>query len=204
MKVFAGVLIGGLVVYALLAFLSFLTVVGIVLLVPILTWGYTLLVLNALDGDVEFNDLFEGFQRYGETLVDMLAYHLTVLMISIPTLVCYGLLIAFEDERFSTLAFFVSTALHVLVLYRLQFVPFFLVDTNCRGFDAVRAAWDLTKQNKAMSVLLAVVASIVANLGVLLLCVGVVFTIPLAQLMWAAAYRQLMPLPDDESHGIVM
>ena len=49
-----------------------MTVVGIFLVVPVLTWGGTLFVLHMYDGGAEFGDLFAGFSRYGTALVGML------------------------------------------------------------------------------------------------------------------------------------
>src|SRR5438067_8082209 len=67
-----GVLLGGMIVGFIVYFVSAITVIGILAVLPVLGWGFTKLFLNAYDEKAEFGDLFAGFSRYGEALVSMI------------------------------------------------------------------------------------------------------------------------------------
>ena len=68
-----GLWLGVGVVGVMLEVAAILTLVGIILVVPVLTWGVYRFVLNTIDDDPQFNDLFAGFRDYGLNLGRMLA-----------------------------------------------------------------------------------------------------------------------------------
>ena len=70
---YLGLWLGVGVVGVMLEVAAILTLVGIILVVPVLTWVVYRFVLNTIDGDPQFNDLFAGFSDYGSKLGRMLA-----------------------------------------------------------------------------------------------------------------------------------
>jgi uncharacterized membrane protein len=78
-----------------------------------------------------------------------------------------------------------------LVLSRLYFAFFFVVDRDMPAVEALSASWRAT-QGKALKMFsLAIVAGLVSMSGLIGLCVGVLFTVPMSYVMYASAYRQV-------------
>jgi len=189
-----GVAIIGMILVSILSLLSTLTILGIFLISPVLFAGYHNLQLRILDDEGQLGDLFEVFNRYGSVLGPMLIYIIVCAVTQAPAYFLSVASVVLENEALNGLGSVIGTITYIFVVVRLTFVPFYVVDQDMGGFEAIRASWEATSDLKLNIVLLVIVSGIVAMLGALALCVGMLFTIPWASLILAAYYRQLEPL----------
>ena len=186
--------IGSYLLAGLLMAISIVTCVGVLLLLPIFMWGYSALMLNIIDGDAEVGDLFAGFNQYGEALASMLVFSLAMLVTSLPSSALSVASVALDQPSLSSIGTLVSFLIFFLVQVRLYLAPYYIVDQQMGGFEALRASWEATSDQKMTLALLALLSGLVAFAGFLVLLVGLLFTLPLSALIWTAAYRQLEPL----------
>lgn len=70
-----------------------------------------------------------------------------------------------------------------------------IVDRKMGTIDAIKASLDITKQNPVMFILFGIVAHLIGYCGVLLCCIGVIFTAPLLITIVTCAYRDCFGLP---------
>lgn len=188
----AGVAIGGTLVGLLVMMLGYITIVGIFLVLPVVGYGMVRLYLNIADGGGEVGDVFDGFRNYGSALGSMLLLFLVYLAISLP-----GSVLGFIGGYTDTVALVFVGQIYgfvvaFLVTMRLYFAPFFIVDQQMGAIDAVKAAWDATRDQKLMVILFSIVAGIIGAAGIIALVIGMFFTIPLSYTIYACAYRQLV------------
>jgi len=191
-KLYFGPALAVLLLGGLMMLLSAVTVIGYFLAVPVFGWGLIKFFLNMQDQrQPTLNDLFGGFSNYWTVLGRML----------LVTLVYIGLTVASESLVFvgqfmkSTPLIVIGYAIYitffVLVLSRLYFTFFFVVDRDMPAMEALSASWRAT-QGKALKMFgLAMLAGLVGMSGIIGLCVGVLFTMPMSYVMYASAYRQL-------------
>jgi uncharacterized membrane protein len=182
-----GVLLGAGFVLLVLIIISAVSVIGIFVLVPIFAYGGTRLLLNALDGNPEFSDVFSGFSEYGRTLTHMLP--LTLLLMLIGTV---GNLV----ERMGTAVTPLLGSLFILawtfgISSRLGFAIYFAVDRGLGAIESLRVAWETTASQKLNCAVLILLFFLVGFVGVLCLLIGVIPAIMVGSLLQAAAYRQL-------------
>lgn len=187
----AGLAIGGMLLTMLLMALGYVTIIGIILVLPVLGYGAIRLYLNLCDGGGEIGDLFEGFRNYGSALGPMLMVGLVFLGLAVPVYALFGLSIYLEMPALSWLGQLVYVVVVFGVSPRLYFAPFFIVDQGMGGIDAVRAAWEATADQKLIAFALILVASIIGMAGMIALFIGLLFTMPLCYLIYTHAYRQL-------------
>lgn len=76
---------------------------------------------------------------------------------------------------------------------RLTFVPFLVIDKKLNPIDALKESWKMTEGQVWHLFKLMVVFVLLVLLGVLLLVVGLLVTVPLGALMVAYVYRKLSP-----------
>jgi hypothetical protein len=191
-KSYLGPAIAVLLLGGLLMVLSALTVVGYFLAVPVLGWGMIKFFLNMQDQrQPSLNDLFAGFSNYWPVLGRML----------LATLIYVGLTLLSESLVFvgqfmkSTpliiIGYVIYFAFFALVLSRLYFTFFFVVDRDMPAVEALSASWRAT-HGKALKMFgLAMLVGLVGMSGVIGLCIGVLFTLPMSYVMYASAYRQV-------------
>ena len=193
-----GTIVGGLVMV-----LGYVTIVGILLIVPVVGYGMVRLLLDAYDGEAEVGAVFAGFQRYGQALGAMLMLFLVFFATALPTYVLSGLGIYLESMALSMLSNVVSLVLTFTVTLRLYFAPFFIVDQGMGGWDAVKASWAATGEQKLMTFLLMLLAAIIGMLGLFALLIGMIFTIPLSYMIYASCYRQMVggPQPSADAYA---
>jgi uncharacterized membrane protein len=186
-----GLLIGAGIVGALVSIAAVCTIVGIFLVLPVLAWGWWRLQLNVLDGTGEVKDQFAGFGSYGANLSGMMGLGSLMLMIGLA-----GQSLQYLGQLLGSLPLMMvgvaaSFAWSVIVLPRLAFVWYFLVDQGLTPSEAVRACWDATTGQRLMCLLVGLVSWLTILVGFLCLIVGVIPGALLASLMHAAVYRQL-------------
>lgn len=187
----AGLAIGGMLLTMVLMFFGYITIIGILLILPVVGYGAVRFLLNLADGRAEIGDLFDGFRNYGTALGSMLLLFLIFLGLALPTYILIGLSIWLEQPALSMLAQLVNLVMAFTVGLRLYFAPFFIVDQGMGGIEAVKAAWAATSGQYVIVLALALVAGIIMMVGLLAFIVGFFFTLPMGYLIYVHAYRQM-------------
>jgi len=191
-KLYLGPALAVLLLGGLLMALATITVIGYFLAVPVLAWGMVKFFLNMQDQrQPSFNDLFAGFSNYWTVLGRML----------LVTLIYVGLVLVSESLVFvgqfmkSTPLIVVGYVIYLtffaLVLSRLYFAFFFVVDRDMPAVEALSVSWRATQGKPLKMFALAILAGLVGMSGLIGLCVGVLFTVPMSYVMYASAYRQV-------------
>jgi len=187
-----GLLLGASLLGLIIAIASTVTIVGFFLILPVLGWGWCRFMLNMLDGRGEFQDQFAGFSQYGETLPGMLVLSLLMGLIGLAGQSVQYLGQFTHSGLITVAGVGVSLAWSFMVMPRLAFVWYFLVDQRLAPSEAIRACWDATANQKLICFLLGLVSGLVTIVGFLCLVVGVIPALFVSALMQAAAYRQLV------------
>ncbi len=187
-----GLLLGAGIVSTLLFVVSFLTVIGAFLIVPVLVWGGIRLVLNAYDRKATFGDLWSGFSDYGRALVAMLVLFLLQGLIGAlgQSLSTIGQVA--EISWLAALGGVVNLAWMFLVTSRLVFAWFYAVDQGMGPVESLQASWDATTELKANCAGMIVLTFVVFAIGFLCLIVGVIPAVMITYLMQVSAYRQMV------------
>jgi uncharacterized membrane protein len=86
-------------------------------------------------------------------------------------------------------------AFTLTVLVRLYFAWFFLVDRDLSAMEALSASWNATRGKNLQLIGLALLSGLIAMAGLLALVIGVFFTMTMAYVSYASAYRQLVGPP---------
>ena len=191
-KLYLGPALAVLLLGGLLIALATVTVIGYFMAVPVLGWGMVKFFLNMQDQrQPSFNDLFAGFSNYWTVLGRML----------LVTLIYVGLVLLSESLVFvgqfmkSTpliaVGYLIYITFFALVLSRLYFAFFFVVDRDMPAVEALSVSWRATQGKPLKMFALALLAGLVGASGLIGLCVGVLFTVPMSYVMYASAYRQV-------------
>ncbi len=188
--------LGAGLVWGLALFASAATVVGLILW-PALIWGGTWFVLRLHDGGAEFGDVFAGFSRFGESFGALVALILALLGLSIAASAVQFLGAAVGSDLLAVVGYLISIAFNLIVMPRLYFAFFYVVDQGESGIDALRRAWAETEACKWKCVLLALLAYPIMFAGLLLLLVGVIPAMMIWYLMYTSAYRQIAGKPGE-------
>jgi uncharacterized membrane protein len=186
-----GLMLGTWLLLLAVSLLSVVTVVGVLLVLPVLAWGMIRFVLNVTDGSGEVGDLFSGFSDYGRVLGTMLVF---VILMALLYLVGQALSIvgrATGSGFIGLVGSAASLAWSLGVLARLVFAGFYVVDQGVAPVDALRTSWEATSEQKLNCLLLAILSFVIPVVGFLCLVVGVIPATMLVYLLQASAYRQL-------------
>jgi hypothetical protein len=186
-------LIGSMIVFILLSFLSAITIIGYFLILPVLSWGAIRLGFEVYDGRGDFNTLFSGFKEYGKALGRMLLLGILLFLISLPGSIVsiYADIQGGDNVNLILIGMAISLAYSV-VMVRLYFAPYFAVEGDRNAVGALQAAWSSTSGLWLRVIGLTILSALVAMSGVILLGVGMLFTVPLSYLMMISAYRQMV------------
>jgi hypothetical protein len=177
------------IVFLAVAALGVISLIGIVMVLPVLTWGVAYFGLRMHDGRAEFGDLFAGFSQYATALAGMLGCILLIMLIGAlgqsvqvaGQLTGGGWLMAFGA--------FINLVVTLFVTPRLTFAYFFVVEGES-PMDALSRSWEVTSASKWKIVALALIGPLIGIAGLLLLVVGVIPAMAIVSLMWVSAYRQ--------------
>lgn len=192
---YLGLILGAAFVSFIVTMLSYFTIIGILLVVPVMAWGGTRFALNVHDERPEFSDIFSGFNDYKKKLAPSLVLGLCLFGLGL-----LGNSVSFVGSL--TGSFFlewigslVSLAFSVLIMSRLSFAFLFLVDQELPAIDALKASWGITGPVWGRMILLSIVAGIIGMLGVFALGVGLLISFPVSYMMIVSAYRQAAGRP---------
>lgn len=189
--------LGITVVGSLLLMVSIATVVGWIVVGPLLLWGAVVFTLNADEGEAQFGDLFSGFSRFGDALGGMLGYIVLTFIVGLP-----GSALSYANtamqmtsgESNAVLGFLapvVSLVWTFGVTIRLLYAPYYIVDQGLGPVEALKASWEVTRNQKANNAILVLLFIPVVVVGFLALCVGILPAMWVIYGGLAAGYRQL-------------
>jgi len=190
---YVGPSIGMLLLGGLLMALAMFTVVGYFVVVPVLAWGMIKFFLNVQDRrQPQLNDLFAGFSNYGTVLGRML-----LVLVCLIGLAILGESVVFVGQFMKSVpitvaGYVIYLVFLVLVLSRLYFAIFFVVDRDMGALESLAASWRVLEGKGLKIVGLGLLAGLIGVSGVLALCVGLLFTIPMSYMMYISAYRQVV------------
>jgi len=163
--------------YALPALIIFgvcLTVVGILIVGPLLCGFYFIIFQRMKGQSATISDLFKGFDVLWDALLAWVIIFVVTIMVScIP---------------------FLGVILSLLAGVPFIFVFPLIWDKRLSFIDAIRESIKLFKENWVNLIPFYVVASIVGALGILLVGIGVIFTFPIYLYATACLYRDWIGL----------
>ena len=132
--------------------------------------GLNLFLLRLIKGEgAEIMDIFRGGRYFGRMLL---------------CTICYSIFVGFG---------FLACIIPGIVL-SLMFAPYQLALVDRDPSDPLGALWQakrVTDGHKLQLLVLVFVIGIINILGLLVLCVGYIFTVPLSALIWAVAYMRM-------------
>ena len=186
--------LGIMFVGGLIAVVSMFTIVGWIVIWPVLGWGVVVFCLKAHSGDAEFADLFAGFSQFGRALGTMLGIGFLLFLAQLPGQALIFAAPFFGDEAgvaVSLIGQLLNMVWSFAIVVRLNFAPFYAVDQDLGAIEAFKASWEGTREVKFMIILFNLVVTMIVFAGLLALLVGVIPASFVAYGAWASAYRQI-------------
>ena len=83
----------------------------------------------------------------------------------------------------------------IIVLCGLWMQYFLVLDQDVKVMDSFPQAWEFSKGNRMSAFLLGLLQMALILLGMMALCIGLLFTVPLSGLMWTVAYLMITGQP---------
>lgn len=178
------------IVGLLISVVATFTVIGIFVVLPVIMWGSIVYSLKMYEGTAEFNDLFAGFKTYGKSLGRFLLYMLIMFGISIATQSIELIGTAVGSTEL-TLAGSIISLICSLILIKLYFTYFLMVEQDMGAVDSISKSWNMTRGSFWNLVLLLIVTYLIMLAGLLVLVVGIFPAMAISTLMWVSAYKQM-------------
>lgn len=179
------------------------SIVQIIITGPLFCGLYMAFLAQMNEEPVDFSMLFSGFSRSGPailiTLIPIVPFF--VLGIGIVLFGTFGTQFLINERGqnlnwFSGGLIFIMIVMYMatLAIYLLMFFGLPLIaDRNVGIADAVKLSYKAAVSNVGGIILLFIIQMLVALIGVLALCVGVIFAAPVIYAMNAVAYRMVFP-----------
>jgi uncharacterized membrane protein len=144
-----------------------------------------------VDGRPSFDDLFAGFKNYLSSLGRMLLLTLIILGLTVlaESLVFVGQFM--KSTPIMIVGWLIYISFVIGVLLRLYFSFLLVVDKDMGAIDALGASWRMTQGKTLKLVGLAFLSTLVAMSGVIACGIGMIWTMTMAYIMYASAYRQI-------------
>ncbi len=174
------------------------------------------------DQPLEFGDFFKGLQRVGDFIILMLiTIGLLMPVIILGGLLAFGPILSNLPELSSPegieelsdtmellvispmfwVGFLLLMAGATYLTISLIWAPYFIWFYEMRAWNAIQASWKLTSKNWGMTFLFSLVVGLVAAAGLLLFCVGILFTYPAALCAQYAAFADITGLNEGDQNG---
>jgi uncharacterized membrane protein len=184
--------LGAGILWMLAALVGIVSILGILLVVPVLYWGGYVFFLKMHDGGARTGDLFSGFSRYSQALVGMAVYVIVNTLVGLPGQIAAQIGMAPPRTLWLVgVGYLVIFAVSLFVQPRLNFAPMLMVDRDLGIGDALSRSWSGTSELKAPLALLTLVMMLSVAVSLLALVVGVIPGTVFAFLLWVSAYRQI-------------
>lgn len=221
-KNLGGYILYSLAVFVILFVVSFIPLVGSVLnqfiLGPVLMVGAYLVAHKIQLGmSTEFGDFFTGFNFLGPLALASLAIFVLAGLSLVPFVFWGGgmeLINWYMDVLDDPMAFQESTpdfsfsltsfvlllpAVYVIVAYK--WAPMFVVFYKMNFWEAMEASRKIITRKWFLFLVFTILTSVIAGLGVLLLCVGLLFTYPAYLCMDYSAFADVTRLEDESKNA---
>jgi uncharacterized membrane protein len=146
---------------------------------------------------VTFDVLFSGGRYLVNTILGAIIVGLIIGGLAlIPAFVLGALFVAVRNQASAgTLVFvFGCASFAVLLIYMIaRLLQFFylVVDRNAGPMDSIQLSWQLTRHRAGTIVVILLLGFVLTLAGVLALCVGLIFTLPLNSLLQVVTYLAL-------------
>jgi uncharacterized membrane protein len=187
-----GLILGALIVAGLVNIIACITIIGILLVVPVMLWGTMKLMLNVYDKRAQFGDIFSGFSKYGAALVPIMVIFLVNFLIGIPPGIIQGIGARLHSGVLSGLGSLLSLVVMIVAGIRFAFATYYVVDSDQGGIDAMKASWGATQDQKLNVFLLFLVSVAIIIAGCIPLGLGLLLAGPMVGMMWVSAFRQMV------------
>ncbi|MEM6770412.1 MAG: hypothetical protein AAF597_07515 [Bacteroidota bacterium] len=172
---------------------------------PCLTAGVYLAVQKSHDKEyLDFGTFFKGFDHIGELALAALIQGLIMVAICIPAIIAFIVGLDFEnfdpdqpdftDFPWWALGFLIPV---IYLSIAWAFTPMLIIFHKMQAWPAMEASRKIISKQWVMFFLLAIVAGIIATLGMLALIVGLLFTVPVYFAITYLAFRDIVGLPKE-------
>lgn len=153
-------LIGATFLALILYYVSICTLIGWIVILPLLLFGVVKLVLEAVRGNTQVSTLWSGKDEFGRAFMSMWGFILLYVVCSIPVMVIMmGVMWPTLSASMSggstnpmdtvtmTATMTVVGLLWGFILVRIQLAPFYIVDKAAGATDALTSSWKRTQGN---------------------------------------------------------
>ncbi len=186
-----GLLIGAMFVFFLLVFVSAITVIGYIFLVPTFAWGYYRLLLNVPGGQAQIKDMFSGFENYAARTFPLLGMVILSMLPGLGLGMISGFIGATISQTVGGIFQLVTTIGAMYISFRWMFSYFYMIDQGTGAVESLKTSWHAT-DGQVVHLLLFALAAVGINLaGALALGLGLFVTVPMTTMAMVVAYRQL-------------
>jgi hypothetical protein len=191
---------------------------GFAMISPALLIGIAIAAHKIVNNQgLEFGDFFNGMQRIGDFfMVVLITIGLALLLVGPGLLMMFAPLLSNLDEfsslsdvetfgeviatlttsSFFWLGLFLILAGSIYLSVSLIWAPYFVWFYNMRAWDAVQASRKLAAKQWFMTFIFLIVIGLLGAVGLLLFCVGILFTYPAAMCAQYAAFADITGLND--------
>ena len=184
-----------------------------ILMGPMMSGIYLALFKTKRGQAVEFNDLFKGFDYFGDSLIATLLHLVPVLVVFVPSYIVFYIALFFimprngEPEPRSLFAFFglfaifwlVMMVILIIVSVGFTFAYPLIVDRRLSGLNAVKLSIRAAMANFWRVLGLLLLNGLLSIGGVVLCYVGVFLVLPITFAAIATAYEQVFGLAGGEA-----
>jgi hypothetical protein len=179
-----------------------------ILLGPMMCGIYLALFKTRRGQPIEFNDLFKGFDYFGDSLIATLLHLVPVLVIFVPSYIVFYIGLFFmmprngEPDPTAMLSFFgifavfwiVMVVILIIVSVGFTFAYPLIVDRRLSGLNAVKLSIRAGMSNFWQLLGMLLLNGLISFVGVLLCYVGVFIVLPISFAAIAMAYEQVFGL----------
>ncbi len=183
-----------------------------ILLGPMMCGIYLALFKTRRGQPVEFNDLFKGFDYFGDSVIATLLHLVPILVIFVPSYIVFYIGLFFmmprngEPDPNSLFAFFgifavfwiVMVVIMIIISVAFTFAYPLIVDRRLSGLNAVKLSIKAGMANFWQLLGMLLLNGLISFVGVLLCYVGVFLVLPVSFAAIAAAYEQVFGLAEGE------
>lgn len=176
---------------------SIVTVIGPILVMPLIFAGYITLARNALNGTAAVGDIFVGFRKYQSLWLPMAIYTLVAfLMGMIPVVVKILLGSLGLPAMIVSLVGFGFQGAAMLLGARLVFTPWIIIEEGLSGMEALKRSFILTQNQTVQMLILVLVSSLIGFLGLIPFIIPVLLTQVIQMMIVGDVYHQFKGVPD--------
>lgn len=209
----AGLFLAYSFIFFLITFvINIIPLIGMILfylvLAPCLGAGYLIAARRADEGRaLEFSDFFKGFDHIGQLVVAAIINYLPILAITTSAVLITG----FEELNLlnGTIPEF-APPLWLLLLYvpliyiyvAWSMAPYLIIFHDMRAWPALEASRQIISKKWFYFFLLAIVAVILASMGIIVLLLGFLLTFPIIYTANYAAFRDIVGVANEQGPNL--